>query len=160
MAAVLVVCQGVLPALPGPLMAHEADEGRAPDDVGGGGGTQKSVEGGEALWRSGPPRGEPAIGVCAHVLILLMGSSALCAHPLLALRVALCAHCTLMCSFALLCALRPAVLPFFALLAFFSYCLWAAAGYCGRVSGFLIGFLFLGFWAGCLACGLVFFPLS
>ena len=56
MAAVLVVCQGVLPALPGPLMAQEADEGRAPDDVGGGGGAQKSVEGGEALGRSGPPR--------------------------------------------------------------------------------------------------------
>ena len=56
MAAVLVVCQGVLPALRGPLMAHEADEGRAPDDVGGGGGAQKSVEGGEALGRPGPPR--------------------------------------------------------------------------------------------------------
>ncbi len=37
-------------------MAHEADEGRAPDDVGGGGGAQQSVEGGEALGRSGPPR--------------------------------------------------------------------------------------------------------
>ena len=55
MAAVLVVCQGVLPALPGPLMAHEADEGRAPDDVGGGGGAQQSIEGEEALGRSRPP---------------------------------------------------------------------------------------------------------
>jgi len=40
----------------GPLVAQEADEGRAPDDGGGGGGAQQAVEGGEALWRSGPPR--------------------------------------------------------------------------------------------------------
>ena len=40
----------------GPLTAHEADEGRAPDVVGGSGGAQQSVEGGEALGRSGPPR--------------------------------------------------------------------------------------------------------
>jgi len=35
---------------------QEADEGRAPNDGGGGGGAQQAVEGGEALWRSGPPR--------------------------------------------------------------------------------------------------------
>ncbi len=44
------------PSLLGPLMAHEADEGRALDDAGGGGRAQQSVEGGEALGRSGPPR--------------------------------------------------------------------------------------------------------
>ena len=78
MAAVLVVCQGVLPALPGPLMAHEADEGRAPDDVGGGGGAQKSVVrlcacGGVCVFITG--EGESR-GYCVCVCLLLVGGGA------------------------------------------------------------------------------------
>ena len=49
-------------------MAHEADEGRAQDDVGRGGGAQQSVEGGEALGRSGPPRRTSRPGLPAHDL--------------------------------------------------------------------------------------------
>ena len=48
MAGVLLVPEGVLPAVLSPLVAQEADEGRAPDEVGGGCGTEQAVEDREA----------------------------------------------------------------------------------------------------------------
>ena len=43
-ASVLLVLERVLPAVPGPLVAQEADEGRAPDEVGGGDSTEQTIE--------------------------------------------------------------------------------------------------------------------
>ena len=45
--------------LPGPLVAQEADEGRAPDEVGGGDSAEQAVEDGEALGGPRPPRRAP-----------------------------------------------------------------------------------------------------
>ena len=59
MAGVLLVLEGVLPAVLSPLVAQEADEGWAPDEVGGGESADQAVEDGEALGRSGPPRRAP-----------------------------------------------------------------------------------------------------
>ena len=51
-----MVPEGVLPAVLSPLVAQEADEGRAPDEVGGGESADQAVEDGEVLGRSVPPR--------------------------------------------------------------------------------------------------------
>ncbi len=59
MAGVLLVLEGVLPAVLSPLVAQKADEGWAPDEVGGGKSADQAVEDGEALGRSGPPRRAP-----------------------------------------------------------------------------------------------------
>ena len=48
--------RGGLPSHARSTMAQEADDGRALDDIHGGGGAQWTVEGGEAIGRSGPPR--------------------------------------------------------------------------------------------------------
>ena len=42
--SVVLVLERVLPAVPGPLVAQEADEGRAPDEVGGGDSTEQTIE--------------------------------------------------------------------------------------------------------------------
>jgi len=54
--SVILVLEGVLPAVLGPLVAQEADEGRAPDEVGGGDSAEQAVEDGEALVVPRPPR--------------------------------------------------------------------------------------------------------
>jgi len=59
MASVLLVLERVLPAVPGPLVAQEADEGRAPDEVGGGDSTEQAFEDREALGWPRPPRRAP-----------------------------------------------------------------------------------------------------
>ena len=57
--SVVLVLERVLPAIPGPLVAQEADEGRTLDEVGGGDSTEQAVEDREALGGPRPPRWAP-----------------------------------------------------------------------------------------------------
>ena len=57
--SVVLVLERVLPAVPGPLVAQEADEGRTLDEVGGGDSTEQAVEDREALGGPRPPRRAP-----------------------------------------------------------------------------------------------------
>ena len=63
--SVVLVLERVLPAIPGPLVAQEADEGRTLDEVGGGDSTEQAVEDREALGGPRPPRRAP-VAIAAH----------------------------------------------------------------------------------------------